>query len=118
MAANKFYKPDEWLQMMQMRYDGKSFAEIAGAVGREEKAVTKRFYHKNKEYKEFKIKMYKETTPAVPPKTVTVVKEKTLDDFSPRDIIKHLYNLGYRIENNALVYYSKQYIKLNDIVNG
>ncbi len=116
MAANRFYTNDEWQRMMKMRYEGKSMKEIADAIGRLESAVSKRFALKSKEYKEYKIKMYTENTPAVPPPAST--KEKTLSDFSPRDIIKHLYNLGYRIENNALVYYSKQYIKLNDIVNG
>ena len=113
MSANKFYTETEWNKMMQMRYEGKSFAEIAEAVGRLESAVTKRFDYKNKEYKEFKIKMLQKT-----PVTTIPPKEKTLADFSPRDIIKHLHNLGYRIENNQLVYYSKQYIKLNDIING
>lgn len=116
MAANRFYTNDEWQLMMKMRYEGKSMKEIADVVNRLESAVSKRFAVKSKEYKEYKIKMYKENTPAVPPPAPS--KEKTLSDFSPRDIIRHLYDLGYRIENNALVYYSKQYIKLNDIVNG
>lgn len=44
-------------------------------------------------------------------------KEKTLDDFSPRDIIKHLYKLGYRIEDNKLVCYVKQQVNVKDIIN-
>lgn len=43
---------------------------------------------------------------------------KTLKDFSPRDMIKHLYDLGYRIENNRLVCIQKAYVKLEDIING
>lgn len=41
----------------------------------------------------------------------------SLSDFAPRDIIKHLYNLGYRIEDNKLVCYVKQVVKLGDIIN-
>lgn len=45
-------------------------------------------------------------------------KTKTLDDFQPRDIIKHLYKLGYRIENNKLVCMVKQTVNMRDIING
>lgn len=44
-------------------------------------------------------------------------KEKTLSDFQPREIIKHLYKLGYRIENNGLYVITKQQIKLADIIS-
>lgn len=44
-------------------------------------------------------------------------KPASLDDFAPRDIIKHLYNLGYRIEDNGLVCYVKQKVLLKDILN-
>lgn len=47
-----------------------------------------------------------------------VVKEKTLKDFQARDMIKHLYNMGYRIENNQLVVLQKVPVKINDIING
>jgi len=45
------------------------------------------------------------------------VKEKTLKDFQPRDIIKHLYDLGYRIEDGKLVCIVKQTVNLKDIIN-
>lgn len=47
----------------------------------------------------------------------TPVKEKTLNDFPPRDIIKHLYNLGYRIEDGKLVCYVRQNVNVKDIIN-
>ena len=46
------------------------------------------------------------------------VKEKTLDDFTPREIIRHMYNLGYRIENGKLVCIVHQVVNLKDIING
>ena len=52
--------------------------------------------------------------PVVP----TIVKEKTLDDFSPREIIKHMYNLVYRIDENGLYVIEtlKHRVKINDII--
>lgn len=45
------------------------------------------------------------------------VKEKTLFDFPPREIIRHLFKeLGYKIENNKLVCYVKQVVNLDDII--
>lgn len=45
-----------------------------------------------------------------------VVKEKTLKDFTAREMITHLYKMGYRIENNTLVVLQKVPVKLNDII--
>lgn len=44
-------------------------------------------------------------------------KEKTLKDFQARDMIKYLYDLGYRIEDNKLVCYVKQTVNVKDIIN-
>jgi hypothetical protein len=45
------------------------------------------------------------------------VKEKTLKDFQSRDMIKYLYDLGYRIENNQLVCLVKQVVNVKDIIH-
>lgn len=42
----------------------------------------------------------------------------TLEDFTPREIIKHLYDLGYRIEEGRLVLVQRTVVKLGDILNG
>lgn len=44
----------------------------------------------------------------------------TLKDFSPREIIKHLHNLGYRIVGKdwKLVCIVEQTVNLKDIING
>lgn len=52
------------------------------------------------------------------PKVIEVVKEKTLKDFQPRELIKRLYDLGYRIENNQLICIVKQVVNLRDVING
>lgn len=41
-----------------------------------------------------------------------------LREMTPREMIKHLYNLGYRIENNQLVCYTKNVVKIQDIIHG
>ena len=54
------------------------------------------------------------------PKTIVedakVIITKTLDDFTPREIIKHMYRLGYRIEDNQLVCIVKQKVNVKDII--
>lgn len=38
--------------------------------------------------------------------------------MAPRDMIKYLYSLGYRIKNNELVVLVEQKVNLKDIING
>ena len=45
------------------------------------------------------------------------VEEKT-KVMTPREMIKSLYDMGYRIEDNHLVCYVRQTVKLQDIING
>lgn len=44
------------------------------------------------------------------------VQTKTLDDFSSRDMIKKLYDRGYRIEDGKLVCYIKKPVQINEIL--
>ena len=39
------------------------------------------------------------------------------DDFTPREIIKYLYGLGYRIENNKLFLYTREEVNLHSVIN-
>lgn len=43
-------------------------------------------------------------------------KEKTLNDYTPRQIIKHLHELGYRIEDGELVVIEKKKINIHSIL--
>ena len=51
---------------------------------------------------------------------VTPVKTNTPieKEITPREMIKRLYDLGYRIMDNMLVVLVPQPVKLNDIING
>ena len=51
------------------------------------------------------------------PEVKVVVQEKTLKDFQPRDMIKHLYNLGYRIKDNELYVMTLQKVNLQSVIN-
>lgn len=53
-----------------------------------------------------------------PPHKDDVKPEVKAKEMTPREMIKKLYNLGYRIENNQLVCYVKQTVKIQDIING
>lgn len=44
------------------------------------------------------------------------VQTKTLDDFSSRDMIKKLYDRGYRIEEGKLVCYIKKPVQIDEIL--
>lgn len=90
---------------------GATFAEIAEMVGRSATAVG----CKLNELGYFARK--KESAPK--PETIqvdgkTLVKVKTLDDYPARDLIKNLFDRGYRIENNKLYYIHKKEVNLAD----
>ena len=42
--------------------------------------------------------------------------QKTLDDFTPREMIRHLYNKGYRIKGDALYQIVEKKVLLEDII--
>lgn len=50
--------------------------------------------------------------------TIKKLSQKSLSDYTPREMIKHLYNLGYRIENNEIVCIQKVKVNIKDIING
>ena len=128
-------------EMLEYRKSGFTFKEIAEIVGYKEKSI-KNWFCRNytREEREQmasqnpKIHVRRnslETTPETVTEIVNQMiqstqpapvqsqpKEKTLKDFQARDMIRHLYNMGYRIENNQLVVLQKVPIKINDIING
>ena len=57
------------------------------------------------------------TAPAPEPRPIPPVRRGSLDDFTPREIIKYLYGLGYRIENNKLFLYTREEVNLHSVIN-
>lgn len=44
-------------------------------------------------------------------------KRKALNAIPPRELVRHLYNLGYRIEDGGLYVITKRQVMLNDILD-
>ncbi len=59
-----------------------------------------------------------EHVPATVVKEVVKEKivEKSLNDYKPRELIKNLFDRGYRIENGEIVCYVRQIVQLKDII--
>ena len=92
--------------MVEMLNQGANYKEIAEMFGRTTKGVAERFRQMWMGAREKKEEIEIEGK--------TLVKMKTLDDYPARDLIKNLYDRGYRIENNKLYYIHKKEVNLAD----
>lgn len=102
----KLFTKEELEQMRQMKNQGATYKEIGEMFGRSEATVQNKFS-----------RLGWSTQPQAAQMTPPVrVREKTLDDFTPREIIKHLYNLGYRIENNQIVIVEKRVVNIKSVL--
>lgn len=130
MARGKDYTTTELAEIKGYLKDGCNYAEIAELMGRSKKSIENTILRQGwtrgrfKESSDNVAPVWKTTvveTEQEPKKTeFAPVKEKTLFDFLPREIIKHLYNLGYRIKGSdwKLVCTVEQTVNLKDIING
>lgn len=118
MARGKFYTTTELAEIKGYLKDGCSYDEIAELMGRSKKSIENTIQRQGWTRGRFNNNAVE---PPVQKRTIveqTSVKEKTLKDFPAREMIKYLYNLGYRIEDNKLVCYVKQAVNVKDIING
>jgi predicted transcriptional regulator len=127
MRQNKtFDKSEAWL-IIELDKEGKSASEIANEVGRTTASIRsflEREYRDQRYTKKFNLDnvdkpvQVKPDTPA-PKFTMEAPQkhEERAKELSPREMIKKLYDMGYRIENNQLVCYQKVVVKVNDILN-
>lgn len=118
MARGKFYTTTELAEIKGYLKDGCSYEEIAELMGRSKKSIENTIQRQGWTRGRFnnnavELPVQKQTIVEQDP-----VKEKTLKDFPAREMIKYLYNLGYRIEDNKLVCYVKQAVNVKDIING
>ena len=65
--------------------------------------------------------MHPKAKDAEQPKELTTVPDKLvrklqLSDFEPREMIKYLYNLGYRIKNNKLVFVTEKVVNMKAVL--
>ena len=113
MAENKPYSPEEWEEMKRMREQGASYKEIAQMFGRTSNSVYMKFRDDKAKKSAAYIKAMTSPPQSEPPKTERKV---TLEDFTPREIIKYLNDLGYRIEDNQIVVYEKKVINIKSVL--
>ena len=104
------YTQKELDEMHQLKKQGASYEEIATIFNRTPRSLQQKFHELGWTNEDKPSAVSSESS------NVNQVKKPTLDDFLPRDMIKHLYNLGYRIENNKLVFVHKQIIDIKKIM--
>lgn len=128
MARGKDYTTNELAEIKGYLKDGCSYEEIAELMGRSKKSIANTILRQGwtrgrfKDSSDNSVPVWKttivETEQKLKKTEPVLVKEKTLSDFQPREMIKHLYKLGYRIEDNKLVCIVKQVVNVKDIING
>lgn len=139
--GKKKYTPEEDALILSLKERGVKYQAIAKQIGRTESAVWQRIaaLKANKkpascgtlgeegstcaktiitaDGKSEGLRVVGKVNPIVDNNGHTLVRQKTLDDFPPREIIKHLYNLGYRIINGKLACVKVSVVNINDIIN-
>lgn len=119
MGANaKPYTQKELEQMREMRKQGATYKEIADMFGRTENGVMVKFSNMGWSVAN---PSKANRTQAEQPKELTTVPDKLvrklqLSDFEPREMIKYLYNLGYRIKNNKLVFVTEKVVNMKAVL--
>ena len=138
-TARKPYTTDEIKTILDMYNAGYKYKEISRKTGRSTAALSQLVYmeKKNSHYSNFifsankkkaelkvgGVKVAEVLAEAVEqPKATGVIASgpntgMPVLEMTPREMIKKLYDLGYRIENNRLVCYVKQSVNLKDIIN-
>ena len=116
MKKYKKFTAEETKLAVELRKAGKSYKEIAYALDRDIKSIEMKFYQLRKE--ESAMKKTKQEQERKPVGLIANGENKGVPvmQMSPREMIKALYDMGYRIENNQLVCYVKQRVNLSDII--
>lgn len=97
----KKFTQQELLKLSDMHKAGKSYTEIAEELGRSFNSVRNKIC---------KSDMARRTVP------VPAASRPTCE-MSPREMIKKLYDMGYRIKDNKLYVIRPVEVKLQDIIN-
>lgn len=119
MGANaKPYTQEELEQMREMRKQGATYKEIADMFGRTANSIMVKFSQMGWSVSN---PSKANRTQAELPKELTTVPDKLvrklqLSDFEPREMIKYLYNLGYRIKNNKLLFVTEKVVNMKAVL--
>ena len=101
-----------WAELLEQ---GTTLAQLSEELGIPKSSITTRLV--NDGLMKTKPRVKSEPTPVVTTST-PVIREKTLADFTPREIIQYMYSLGYRIDKDGLYQEEirKNRVKLSDII--
>lgn len=100
----------EMTEIIKLRKDGYKLSEISELTGIPRGTITARLSRMKANVNSHEVEA-KEINP------VAQQKEKTLNDFQPRDMIKHLYNLGYRIKGDSLYVMTLQKVNIQSVLS-
>lgn len=93
--------------MKELRKEGFSYAEIAQELGRSLDAIEGKFFILNRQEEKEREVNEKPESP----------EKKGLSDYTPREIFKYLYALGYRLDKDGLYMLSKQRVNLQSVIS-
>lgn len=135
MSRGKHYTQQELEEIKLLRKQGATYPQIAEMFGRTPKAIAVLFQSKtmtesvggiakkpepqpDSEIDNLKAQnksLYAEIESLR--KQLAEARKRSLETISPRDIIKHLYNLGYRIEDGELVVIEKKVVNIKSVLH-
>lgn len=111
MARGTYYTQQEVNDLITIFKQGATVDEIAEMTGRSSSGITLKLRRCGLSVVDGKY------VPGIQvDKTTTGTPQKTLDDFSPREMIKYLHDKGYRIINGEIFWIQKTKINLADII--
>lgn len=128
MPRGKDLTTTELNEIRSLLKEGLNYDEVAELTGRTKKSVTNAVYRYKlkdnspevkkqetpKQWESDIVKSVIEKTNRQDTVSIAAPKEKTLSDFPKRQIIKYLYDEGYRWDN--LYCLVKQKVNINDII--
>ena len=106
----KKYDPSVYQQWAEMKAQGASLQEISEMYGAPKTTINSAIFRIRKQ----------QCSPSKPDTTAEDTKRTpSLGDFSVREILRYLYNLGYRLDSEGLyqIEVKKNRVKLTDIIN-
>ena len=119
MIRKSKFTPEEDENILRLKESGYTYKQISEVLTRHSKeAIMNRYYyimHTNENPNREVLQPADQAQPQPQPRQSG--RKVTLHDFTPREMIKHLYDLGYRLEDGKLILVQKTVIKLGDIIN-
>lgn len=111
MAGNKHYRLIEINEILNLKKSGWSLKDIAKQYNRTINGIASVVSR----YKT--VDSFSDDSSRTVDNTVLRVLRSPLKDYTYDELIKYLYDQGFRIEDNQLVHITKTPVKINNIIN-